>query len=211
MTAGSLILLAALLVAGAAFLAERLSSRFSRVQTPVAPPRGSAAAGVLYAFTLAFGPSAKESASLHLPSYLAGIAYHLGIFAAIARLLATLVPVTVPPAVDVTAVVLFALGLGCGLTLLGKRVFDPRLRAISVPDDFLANLLVDTTLVTGIVASLDHSLVALFQITGAALLVYAPLGKLRHILFLLASRRWLGATLGRRGVRPSPPPGASRG
>ena len=211
MTVGSLVLLAALLVTGAAFLAQRLSPRFLRVQAPVAPPRGSAAAGVLYAFTLAFTPGAKESASLHLPSYLAGIAYHLGIFAALVRLLTTLVPVTLPWAADVAAAVLFALGLVCGLALLAKRILDSNLRAISVPDDFLANLLVDATLATGIVASLDHALVWLFQVTGTALLLYAPLGKLRHMLFLLASRLWSGATFGRRGVRPAPPPGVPRG
>ena len=47
---------------------------------------------------------------------------------------------------------------------------------------------------------------------GAVLLLYAPLGKLRHMLFLLTSRRVLGATLGRRGVRPaSHPSGTGRG
>jgi hypothetical protein len=40
------------------------------------------------------------------------------------------------------------------------------------------------------------------QLAGAALLLYAPLGKLRHMLFLLTSRRLWGVFYGRRGVLP---------
>jgi hypothetical protein len=55
-------------------------------------------------------------------------------------------------------------------------------------------------------------LIPWFQVTGAVLLLYAPLGKLRHVVFLLASRRWSGAYFGRRGVRPNPKaPGTDRG
>jgi hypothetical protein len=43
--------------------------------------------------------------------------------------------------------------------------------------------------------------VPLFQLAGAALLLYAPLGKLRHMLFLVTSRRLWGQYYGRRGVR----------
>jgi hypothetical protein len=81
-----------------------------------------------------------------------------------------------------------------------------------VPDDFLANILVDVTLAVGLAASLNHELMPWFQFTGAVLLLYAPLGKLRHVVFLLASRRWSGAYFGRRGVRPNPQaPGTGRG
>jgi len=204
MTLSSLVLVAALLVALAGFLAQRFSRRFPRVPAPIAPARGSAAAGVLYAFTKAFFPTAKESASLHLPSYLAGIGYHLAIFTALAGLLASLLPVRVPTAANAAGAVLTAVGLVCGLGLLAKRTLDARLRGISVPDDFVANLLVDAALATGIAAYLDHALVPLFQVTGAVLLLYAPLGKLRHMLFLVTSRRWSGAYFGRRGVRPTP-------
>ena len=141
-----------------------------------------------------------------------GVGYHLGIFAALLRLLASLLPVAVPAAANVTLAVVLGLGLVCGLALLGKRTLDGRLRGISVPDDFLANLLVDVTLAVGLAASLNHELMPWFQLTGAVLLLYAPLGKLRHVVFLLASRRWSGAYFGRRGVRPNPQaPGTGRG
>jgi hypothetical protein len=212
MTLASLALATALVISVTAFLAQRLSTRFAAVPKAIAPARGSSGAGVLYAFTRAFAPTAKESASLHLPSYLAGVGYHLGIFAALLRLVVSLLPVAVPTSANITLTVALGLGLACGLALLGKRALDGSLRGISVPDDFLANLLVDVTLAAGFAASLDHDLMPWFQITGAVLLLYAPLGKLRHMVFLLTSRRWSGAYFGRRGVRPRPQaPGAGRG
>jgi hypothetical protein len=204
MTASSLTLLVALVVALAAFVIQRHGLRFTEVPKPIAPPRGSAAAGVIYAFTKAFAPTAKESASLHLLSYLAGIVYHLAIFAALARLAASVLPVAVPLAANTTLAVMFTLGLACGLALLAKRTVDARVRGISVPDDFLANLLVDAVLAAALAASLHPGLVPLFRVIGALLLLYAPLGKLRHMLFLLTSRSWSGAYFGRRGVRPNP-------
>jgi hypothetical protein len=211
LTPTSLILLAAMAVAAVAFAVQRLWPRFVRVRPSLAQPRGSAAAGVLYAFTMAFAPTAKESASLHVPSYLAGIGYHLGIFTAVAALTVSLLPVRVPPGARAAAAVLLALGLACGLVLLGKRTLDARLRGLSVPDDFLSNLLVDATLAAGIAAGVDPGLVPVFQVTGTLLLLYAPLGKIRHMLSLLASRRWSGAYFGSRGVRPTRPPGPSGG
>jgi hypothetical protein len=212
MTFASLALAIALAVSVTVFLAQRLFARFVAVPEAIAPARGSAAAGVLYAFTRAFAPTAKESAALHLPSYIAGVGYHLGIFAALLRLLTSLLPVALPAAANIILAVVLALGLVCGLALLGKRTLDGRLRGISVPDDFLGNILVDVTLAVGLAASLNHELMPWFQFTGAVLLLYAPLGKLRHVVFLLASRRWSGAYFGRRGVRPNPQaPGTGRG
>ena len=194
----------ALAVAVGSFAVQRLRLVAFRAPAPLAPARGSAAAGVLYAFTKAFAPGAKESASRHLPSYVAGIVYHLSIFAALARLLATLLPVPMPPAVDAAAAVLFAAGLACGLALLVKRLSDGKLRALSVPEDLLANVLVDVMVAAALAVSLEPDLVPLFQTSGVLLLLYAPLGKLRHMLFLLTSRRYSGAYFGRRGVRPAP-------
>jgi hypothetical protein len=212
MTGTSVVLMAALVVAGAAFLAQNLFSKFAALPKATAPARGSAGAGVLYAFTKAFAPTAKESASLHLPSYLAGIGFHLGIFAALARLLVSLLPAAVPRAANITMTVVLGLGLACGLALLAKRALGGRLRGISVPDDFLANILVNATLAAGLAASLKPALTPVFQVTGAVSLLYAPLGKLRHMVFLFTSRRWSGAHFGRRGVRPTPQaPGARRG
>ncbi len=200
MTPAAAVLLAALLVAAAWLALARRA--IGSVRVPLfAPARGSEARGVRYAFTAAFLPGAKESASGHLLTYLAGMVYHAGIFAMLARLLLTLVAVVPPALVDRALAALFAVALGCGFALLVKRQARPALRALSVPDDLIANLLVDAALALGLAAALAQRAVPAFQLAGAALLLYAPLGKLRHMLFLVTSRRLWGEFYGRRGVR----------
>jgi len=199
-TATSLLLLAALVVAVVALVRARVAIGSIRVPS-FAAPVGSEAAGVRYAFTTAFLPWAKESASAHLPTYLAGIALHAGAFAMLACLLLTLVPVALPPPFARMLALLFGVALASGLTLLVKRIASPALRALSVPDDVIANLLLDVALAAALVATLAPEATPLFQLAGAALLLYAPLGKLRHMLFLVTSRRLWGRYYGRRGVR----------
>ncbi len=97
---------------------------------------------------------------------------------------------------------LFGAALAAGLGLLVKRLLDQALRSLSVPDDFVANLLVDAALAAALAAALEPSALFVFQLMGAGLLLYAPLGKLRHLLFLLTSRRLWGVWYGRRGVLP---------
>jgi hypothetical protein len=197
----SLILLAALVVAAVSLGRARLA--IGSVRGPVfAASRGSAATGVRYAFTTAFLPWAKESGRHHLATYLAGITFHAGIFAMLARLVLTLVPIVPPRPVEQALAVLFAAALAAGLGLLVRRRRDPELRAISVPDDLVANLMVDVALGAALAATLAPAALPLFQIAGAALLLYAPLGKLRHMLFLLTSRAVTGRAYGRRGVFP---------
>ena len=200
MTTPALVLLGAAAVAAASLAAARRGIGSVRVPT-FAVPRGSERAGVRYAFTTAFLPWAKESASAHLATYLAGIVYHAGIFTALLWLALTLAAPALPRAVAAPLAVLLALALSCGIGLLIKRHARADLRAVSVPDDTVANLLVDLALAAGAAAALAPAAVPLFQLAGAALLLYAPLGKLRHMLFLVTSRRQWGRFYGRRGVR----------
>jgi hypothetical protein len=205
MTAPAIVLLAAFAAALASFAVLRL--RLGRpVGAPFAPARGSAAAGVRYAFTTAFLPWAKESAREHLASYIAGIVFHLAVFAALGWLALTLLAVAPPPSAAPALAALFAAGLACGLGLLAKRGRVAVLRAVSTPEDVVANLLVDTLLAAGIATALRPALLPAFQLAGAAVLLYAPLGKLRHMVYLLTSRRYWGTYFGRRGVRPAPRP-----
>ena len=201
MTPAALALLAAAGVSTVAF--ALLKVRTGAVPAPVAPPRGSAAAGVLYAFTLAFAPWSKESASRHLPSYLAGIAYHAAVFTALAGLAYSLFGAPIPPLASRVLAAALVPGLACGVALLVKRCLDGRLRALSVPEDYFANALVNAVLAAAIAAALEPRLLSVFQLLGAVLILYAPLGKLRHMVLLITSRRALGAMLGRRGVRPA--------
>lgn len=205
MTIPAIVLTAAFAAALASFVVLRL--RLGRpVPRPFAPARARAAAGVRYAFTTAFLPWAKESARQHLASYLAGIVFHLAVFSALGWLVLSLLPVAPPRSAAPVLAAVLAGGLACGLGLLAKRRRDATLRAVSTPEDVAANLLVDAVLAAGLAAALRPGLLGVFQLAGAALLLYAPLGKLRHMLFLVTSRWYWGTYFGRRGVRPAPRP-----
>ena len=160
-------------------------------------PAGDAGAGIRYAFTGAMSPWAKESVREHRPSYVAGLAYHGGIFAALGLLVANLAGLSTPGPVRVAAQVLLGAGILGGLGLLAKRMVKPELRGLSKPDDFVSNLLATAFLILALAGPLQAWL-----LSAILLLLYAPLGKIRHCLFFFLARRHLGAFFGRRGVFP---------
>ncbi len=173
-----------------------------------APASGRPIMGALYAFTLGLAPWAKESVRRNLPSYFSGITFHLGIFASFI-LLVFFSSALVPPSLLVSFLGFIALA-GClaGIGLLLKRLLKNELRSLSVPDDYLANLL--SSLFCGL-AFLAHSVPALtpaWLISAILLLIYIPLGKTRHCLYFFTSRYHFGSFYGRRGTFP---PGPGRG
>ncbi|BDU74078.1 hypothetical protein [Mesoterricola silvestris] len=182
----------AVLVAGAwcalLLAAQVLRARAYGRKPLFAPAAGSPAAGARYAFTGAMLPWAKESVRMNPASYAAGIAYHLGIAAAFARVLV--------PSRLLSALAL--LGAAAGCALLVKRIAKPHLRGLSNADDFASNLLATAFAATAAVPAAERIL----PWACAALLVYIPLGKIRHCVFFFLSRYHLGAFFGRRGTFP---------
>ena len=183
-------------VLGLALLRARARSYGTRVL--YAAPKGDPAAGVRYAFTGAMLPAAKESVREHLPSYLLGLLYHAGLFAALALLVMTLCGWAWPSLLRVPIQILLGCGALAGLGLLLKRLLLPELRGLSHPDDFVAN-----GLATVFVALALTGPTRAWLLSAILLLVYVPLGKLRHCLFFFMARRHLGAFFGRRGVFPT--------
>lgn len=167
-----------------------------------AAPAGDPRAGVRYAFTGALSPRAKESARQHPIAWALGIGYHVGTFAALATLALAVFEQRPAGVLAGGLVALLALGTASGLALLGKRLVEPSLRALSHPDDFVANGLVTGLGALSLVWVLTGAGAAVLLTVGAVLLLYAPLGKLRHAAFFFVSRRHLGAFFGRRGVFP---------
>jgi nitrate reductase gamma subunit len=175
-------------------------------RTLFAKPAGDPAAGARYAFTWAMAPWAKESVMQHLPSYLAGIAFHAGVFTALALLLLTLAGLGLPAALLAPVRILTLVGAAGGFSLLFKRMYTPQLRGLSVPDDFLANFLSSMFVLLAFDWTFRPAVERLWLGEAAVLLVYAPLGKIRHCLFFFMTRYHLGAFFGRRGTFP---PGGS--
>lgn len=164
------------------------------------PAKGSPQRGVLYAFTLGMAPWAKESTRRHVLAYLRGIGFHVGIFAGLAALMAS------PwwPFAPAPALWLFAAltGLGALFGLAGglMRWAEHNLRALSTPDDHASVWLVTIFLATTSLALLNAAWLPTMYVASALMLVYAPLGKIRHCIFFFFSRRFFGLFVGRRAV-----------
>lgn len=195
----------ALCAAGAALAlgVQVWRTRSFGLRPPQAAPAGSAWRGLLYAFGPGMSPAAKESTRAHPAVYALGVSYHLGIFAAIGVLvrlaLGAAPPTSAPRAV---ALVLLAAGTCGGIALLARRAGSARLRAISVPDDYVSNLLATAFVALAAATLLTTGATTAFLLASMLLLVWTPLGKIRHCLFFFAARGHLGRHYGRRGTFP---------
>jgi hypothetical protein len=199
LAAGLLVVLAAgfAVVAFAARWRAIMARPFARDYSPA---RGSASQGVLYAFTLGMAPWAKESTRRHWVAYGRGIVFHLGIFAGLAALVASPAWGWLPAPVRLVWAAGLALGAACGAAGAAARWLEPNLRAVSTPDDHLAVWLVTAFLAAGSLALFAPVWLPAFYVVAALMLVYAPLGKIRHCLYFFFSRRFFGLFGGRRGV-----------
>ena len=167
-----------------------------------AKPAGDPGRGARYAFTAGMAPWAKESVLLNLPSYAAGLAFHAGVAAAFGLLAADLLRLEPAVAWLLLARLLTAAGTLGGAALLGKRILLPRLRGLSCPDDFVANLLTTLFVLLACGRSFSRSFEGIWLAEAMVLLAYVPLGKIRHCLFFFSTRYHLGAFFGRRGTFP---------
>jgi hypothetical protein len=189
----SLLCLAALLLRARAFGKRQL----------FATPAGDSAAGVRYAFTKAMLPQAKESVMMNLPSYAAGMAFHMGVFVSFGWLAAAVAGVALPGLVAWVVRTFAAVGALGGLILLVKRCVKPHLRELSRPDDFVSNLLTTCFVALACATSFSPTLTSAWLAIATALLLYIPIGKIRHCVFFFTSRYHLGAFFGRRGTFPT--------
>ena len=168
--------------------------------------QGSAARGIIYAFGQGMLPWEKESASKHLPTFFAGIFYHLGIFAALFYLIAVLAEIGLPELVIQIIRLLLVAGLANGIGLLVKRSAFAHMRFISCLDDYVANTLVGLFLTAALLAAFDQTSQTAMMILAMILMLYIPVGKIRHCVFFFYSRVVFGKFFGRRGVLPHPSP-----
>lgn len=201
--------LAVLLALAWAILALGLMHRKAKAfgkASAFAKPAGNPSGGVRYAFTKGMAPWAKESVMLNLPSYGAGMVFHAGVISALGLLLMALGGLRPGGLVLTLARLLTLAGSFAGAALLGKRLVNRELRGLSCPDDFVSNLLSTAFALLAFAASFSPALDGLWLAEATLLLVYAPLGKIRHCFFFFTTRYHFGAFFGRRGTFP---PGGS--
>lgn len=173
-----------------------------------APARGRARDGVVYAFGRGMSPWAKESARQHPVVYMAGLLYHLGIFASLGIVVLAIAGVPRLESVSFVSAPLLVLSLVAGVALLARRIATPGLRAVSCPDDFTSNVAVTLLVASALVSVADGGHAPSLLVVGTLVLLYAPLGKIRHCVFFFLARAGFGRLMGRRGVLPGAAHGA---
>jgi len=167
-----------------------------------AHPSGKPASGIAYSFTAGMNPVNKESAFLHLPTYAAGIIFHLASFAALVLFFVLLAGLTPGPGTSMMLAFVAFAGAMAGIAMLIKRMTDKKLKILSSPEDYLSNALVTLfQLMTGLVL-LSESVYPAYLLVSAALFLYMPFGKLKHAIYFFAARYHLGLFYGRRNVWP---------
>jgi len=161
---------------------------------------GDIPSAVYYSFTGGMSPARKESAFLHLPTYTAGILYHTGTFLCIGLFILSWFVPGIPFIARQLISAFLVLSILSGIGILVKRVMKPGLRSLSNPDDYASNVLV--TLFQAATLIFLHVFTPAYYIMVSILLLYLPLGKLKHTIYFFAARYHLGYFYGRRGVWP---------
>jgi len=205
-----------LALSGLGFAAIALALRWRGTQQrpfprDLSPVKGSPWTGIVYAFTLGMAPWAKESTRRHMLSYLRGVAFHIGIFTGLAALVLSPWWARLPETVQ--WLLALVTGFGAVFGALGEiaRWAERNLRLLSTPDDHFAVILVSLFLAMTSLALLSPAWLPWMYLTGAVMLIYVPLGKIRHCIYFFFSRRFFGLFIGRRAVihHPSPAPAAA--
>lgn len=169
-------------------------------------PAGEVKSGIIYSFTGAMSPKAKESAYLHMPTYLAGIIYHIGTFTSLALfplvLILNIGENTLPYLLSNFLSIGLALSSVAGAGIFIKRIVTPNLRFFSSADDYISNLL--TTLIQITTLLLLQGVIApvIYYLSASLLFLWMPFGKTKHLIYFFFARINLGYFYGRRGTWP---------
>ncbi|UCC41064.1 MAG: hypothetical protein JSV96_06450 [Candidatus Aminicenantes bacterium] len=158
--------------------------------------------GVIYAFSRGMMPWEKESAAKHLPTYIAGLLYHIGLFLALFYLFFLVFSLELDNTIILLLRISFSLALLCGLALIGKRILLPTMKKISCPDDFFANAIVDLFLLLSLWHTYTTSIAPAFFLVSIIMFLYIPVGKIRHCVFFFYTKILYGLFYGRRGILP---------
>ncbi len=176
-------------------------------------PAGSVCKGVCYSCTTAMLPSNKESAYLHLPTYTAGIIFHIGTFISllsfvwlfIANILGLFPsdnPYEVVKIVHTIIPIFTLISFHCGFIILTKRIVNKDLRDFSSFDDYFSNIITTLMQIFTVLYMWYPSFAIPYYLIMSILFIWMPFGKIKHILFFFFARYHLGFFYGRRGSWP---------
>jgi len=184
---------------------------------------GNISAGIIYANTTAMLPTQKESAYKHLPTYSAGILFHIGSFMALFGFIILFFNAVWNFFIQHTILSILIsiylwISVGCGTGLIIKRIVSKKLRPISNLDDYISTFLVTlfqffSALLFTIFSfheffykffsfELYNLIIIIYFFISSLLFLYLPFGKLKHVVYYFAARYHLGFFYGRRGTWP---------
>jgi hypothetical protein len=164
--------------------------------------RGDIKSAISYSFAGAMNPLQKESAYLHLPTYTAGVLYHIGTFISIAAFFLFFFRFSFANTFQWVLICILIASSVSGLGIFFKRIIVKKLRALSTPDDYVSNLLVTAFQIFTLIVLVKDTFTPYYFICAGILFLYLPLGKLKHSLYFFAARYHLGFFYGWRGIWP---------
>ena len=165
-------------------------------------PTGKPSAAMPYAFVGAMSPTRKERAYLQLPTYVGGLLFHIAPILGIALFFLFLVGIEIFQWLMWPLALIMIMGAVSGAAILVKRMVKPQMRALSNPDDYISNLIVTLFQLATAAVLFWPQLFPVYFVLTALLLLYIPLGKLKHAIYFFAARYQLGYFFGRRNVWP---------
>lgn len=165
--------------------------------------KGTKLRAVAYSFSGAMSPKKKETAFLHLPTYTAGIIFHLGTFLSFLLIFLLFINTSFSSIFKYICSICLVVSFICGLLILIKRMINKRLKSISVPDDYFSNILTSGLQLFLALSLINKDFISFLLVYTGLVLLYMPVGKLRHALYFISSRVYLGIYFGRRGVWPN--------
>ncbi|MBE0674403.1 MAG: hypothetical protein IH591_07060, partial [Bacteroidales bacterium] len=130
------------------------------------------------------------------------ILYHLGTFLAILLYFLFLAGLRFNSTLNLIAILFLSVTAASGLLILAKRIINPALASLSNPDDYISNILVTLFQVMTAAFMADMAFMMIYFLSASALLLYLPLGKLKHAVYFFAARYHLGHYFGYRGTWP---------
>jgi hypothetical protein len=89
-----------------------------------------------------------------------------------------------------------------GIGILVKRITLEKVRSLSNMDDYLSNTLVTLFQIATFCVLWSEGFFGFYCISVSLLLLYIPVGKLKHVLYFFAARYQLGIFYGWRGIWP---------
>ena len=164
--------------------------------------RGNLKSAIAYSFVGAMNPLKKESAYLHLPTYSAGILYHVGTFISIVVFFLLLFHFSFAYSIQWILACFLTASVVSGLGIFLKRISLKKLRSLSNPDDYISNVLVTMFQLLTLISIINQAFSPFYFISAGLLFLYLPLGKLKHSLYFFAARYHLGFFYGWRGIWP---------